>query len=58
MRRPEGHHHHLICSECGAVVDFADCELDWLEKRLSEKTGFEIRSHLLEFLGRCRKCRE
>jgi len=57
MRRPSEHHHHLICSDCGAVVDFANCDLGELEQRLSLKTGFEIEGHLLEFLGRCQNCR-
>lgn len=56
VRRPAEHHHHLICSECGVVVDFTECDLGELEGRLSQKTGFEIESHLLEFLGRCPVC--
>jgi Fur family ferric uptake transcriptional regulator len=56
MRRPSGHHHHLICSNCGAVVDFTDCDLSKLEKRLSKETSFEINGHLLEFTGFCRDC--
>ena len=58
MRRPLEHHHHLICSDCGAVVDFADCDLGELEQRLSQETGFKIEDHLLEFLGRCQNCRK
>jgi Fur family ferric uptake transcriptional regulator len=58
MRRPSEHHHHLICSDCGTVFDFTDCDLSELEQRLSEETGFKINSHLLEFLGVCRKCLE
>ena len=54
----KGHHHHLICSECGAVVDFADCDLGELEERLSQETGFEIEGHLLEFLGHCQGCQK
>ena len=57
MRRPSEHHHHLICSDCGSVVDFTNCNLGELKQRLIEDTGFEIDSHLLEFLGRCRNCR-
>ncbi|MCD6453367.1 MAG: transcriptional repressor [Dehalococcoidales bacterium] len=56
MRRPSGHHHHLICSGCGEVIDFADCDLSSLEQRLTQKTGFKIEGHLLEFFGRCRNC--
>ena len=56
LRRPSGHHHHLICSQCGEVVDFTDCDLGELEKRLSAETGFDIEGHLLEFSGLCPSC--
>jgi Fur family ferric uptake transcriptional regulator len=57
MRRPTEHHHHLICSQCGRVVDFTDCTLEDLEKRLSGATRFDINGHLLEFYGLCPDCR-
>jgi len=56
MRRPAEHHHHLLCSDCGAVADFTNCDLGELEQRLSKETGFEIEGHLLEFAGRCQNC--
>lgn len=60
VRRPSEHqhHHHLICADCGVVVDFTSCGLNQLEQRLSQKTGFDIDSHLLEFLGRCQACQK
>lgn len=56
MRRPSVHHHHLICSDCGTVIDFTDCNLDELEARLSRENDFIISGHLLEFHGRCPVC--
>jgi Fur family ferric uptake transcriptional regulator len=56
IRRPSEHHHHLICSDCGKVIDFIDCDLDKLERRLTKENSFRINSHLLEFLGQCRQC--
>ncbi len=56
MRRPSEHHHHLICSDCGKVVDFTNCDLGELEKRLVKETRFKIEGHLLEFVGKCREC--
>ena len=56
MRRPSEHHHHLICSDCGRVIDFTDCGLRKLERRLSRENSFTINGHLLEFLGQCRDC--
>jgi len=57
MRRPTEHHHHLVCTRCGMVVDFTACDLKDLEKTLSEKTGFAIDGHLLELSGLCPECR-
>lgn len=56
IRRPSGHHHHLICSDCGTVIDFTDCDLSELEQRLAKETSFKINGHLLEFVGQCRNC--
>ena len=61
MKRYElrlGHHHHLVCTECGAVVDVAlKGDLDAVEKRLAKKSGFRIDDHSLEFFGLCPECR-
>jgi len=56
MRRPTGHHHHLVCSQCGRAVDFSNCDLSHLERQLSEDTGFNIEGHLLEVYGKCPDC--
>ena len=58
MRGAVEHHHHLVCSDCSRVVDFAACDLDELEHKLSRKTGFMIESHILELHGRCPQCCE
>ncbi len=58
------HHHHLVCSECGKVIDyteFTDEEKELLtkvEKELSEKYKFKIKSHIIQFCGICNKCSE
>ena len=57
MRRPTEHHHHLVCSGCGRVVDFSGCGLAELEKRLARENKFDIEGHLLEFYGLCFDCR-
>jgi Fur family ferric uptake transcriptional regulator len=57
LSTPE-HHHHLICSNCGEVIDFTGYDLTQLEQRLCRETGFEIAGHLLEFIGRCQNCQK
>ena len=53
-----GHHHHLICSNCGKVIDFTGCELEEMQQSLSKETGFRIDGHLLEFIGLCQTCQK
>ncbi|MFB0559118.1 MAG: Fur family transcriptional regulator [Dehalococcoidales bacterium] len=53
-----GHHHHLICSNCGTVVDFPEFELGKMEQNLSRETGFRIDGHLLEVIGLCQACQK
>lgn len=52
----EGHHHHLICSDCGTVVQFEDCTVAPLLEELSQRTNFQISDHWLEVFGRCESC--
>ncbi|MCC7362962.1 MAG: transcriptional repressor [Dehalococcoidia bacterium] len=51
-----GHHHHLICSECGTVTDFSDPELDRLIHENAGSAGFQLDAHSLELYGRCASC--
>ena len=55
-RPAEDDHVHVICHDCGDVVD-APAELaDSLERRLRDERGFQLdRAHLTVF-GRCAKC--
>lgn len=52
----EGHHHHLICSECGRVTEFSDAVLDRLIQDDARGAGFELEAHSLELYGRCPAC--
>ena len=51
------HGHHLICSSCNQVVEFAECDLDGLLKSVARKTGFRVEGHWLEVFGLCPNCR-
>ena len=54
----EGGHHHLVCSECGAVIEFDECAVGELEQELAQRLNFQIRGHLLEFYGLCEQCHD
>lgn len=52
-----GHHHHLVCTECGNVHDLDECAISDIVRDLSRSSGYEIEGHWLELYGRCRRCR-
>ena len=54
----EGGHHHLVCSECGTVIEFDECTVGELEQELVRRLDFQIRGHLLEFYGLCTQCHD
>lgn len=51
-----GHHHHLICSGCGVVVEIDECDLGALERRLTRRYRFKISEHAITLRGLCRRC--
>jgi Fur family ferric uptake transcriptional regulator len=53
----EGHHHHLLCSECHRVVELEGCGLgEWLDEAAAAH-GFVASDHRLEITGVCANCR-
>jgi Fur family ferric uptake transcriptional regulator len=50
------HHDHLICTACGAIVEFANDRIEALQAKVAERHGFEVESHRLELYGRCADC--
>ena len=58
----KGHHHHLICVECGSVEDISvtreqETDVERLVAEISGPAAFAPLNHVLEIEGRCRKCR-
>ena len=55
----EGEHHdHLICLDCGKIVEFEDDEIERLQEALARKRGFELRRHKHELYGTCGDCQK
>lgn len=55
--RARGGHHHMVCSRCGRIIEFEECVAGEMIEELRDRYGFEVSSHLLEFYGFCRECR-
>ncbi len=51
------HHDHLICTTCGAVIEFHDPVLEARQREICEKKRFTPTFHNLQILGVCSNCR-
>ena len=46
----------LVCEECGMVAEPSEAGLEQSVHELAGTSGFELRSHTLEVMGRCPEC--
>ncbi|MCM0648766.1 transcriptional repressor [Clostridium swellfunianum] len=58
VREDENHqHHHLICSQCGKVIEVQGDLLEVLEHEIEGKYDFKIENHSVKFYGTCSECK-
>ena len=51
-----GHHHHLLCVECGGSEDLTGCDIEDQLKTVAAAHQFQVSGHWLEIYGRCLNC--
>lgn len=49
-------HHHLVCNNCGDVIEVEDDLLDDIEQKIQKTYSFTILNHSVKFFGLCEKC--
>ena len=52
----KGHHHHLVCQECGAIIDLDESTLFSLRDTLLREYKFIADVRHLAIFGRCVNC--
>ncbi len=50
------HHDHLICVDCGDIVEFEEPRIEELQETVAKQYGFALRSHKHELYGICPSC--
>ncbi|MFZ9847610.1 MAG: Fur family transcriptional regulator [Flavobacteriales bacterium] len=50
-------HDHLICTECGKVMEFCDPRLQNIKSTVGELLDFEVMHHSLNLYGVCSSCK-
>ncbi len=54
--RPQ--HHHLICLECGDIIEFMNDRLEAIQAEVCDAKKFRPQSYSLQIFGTCAKCRK
>jgi Fur family transcriptional regulator, ferric uptake regulator len=55
-KSPNSHHDHLICTKCGAIIEFENERIEELQQDVARKNRFLVQSHKLELYGLCAEC--
>lgn len=54
----DAHHDHLICTKCGAILEFENERIEELQRDVARKNRFTVHRHRLELYGLCSQCRK
>lgn len=57
-RCSRGHHHHLVCRDCGRTVEIDGPAAERWASRVAAENGFVDVSHTIEVFGTCSTCSE
>jgi Fur family transcriptional regulator, ferric uptake regulator len=52
------HGHTVVCSRCGRVMEFTQCDMQAVVDAAARQTGFCITEHFLQLSGECPACME
>ncbi len=47
------HHDHLVCMQCGRVIEFFDEAIEERQREIAKAHGFELQEHALSLYGKC-----
>ena len=50
------HHDHMICTECGRVIEFYSPDIEEMQDEMARKFGFKATHHSLRMWGICSEC--
>lgn len=52
------HHDHLICTQCGEIIEFYDDTIEERQKEIAKKFSFQMTDHTMKIVGLCKNCQK
>ncbi|MEE3693608.1 MULTISPECIES: Fur family transcriptional regulator [Campylobacter] len=50
------HHDHMICRQCGVIVEFEDQIIEKRQLAIAKEHGFKLTGHIMQLYGVCSEC--
>ena len=50
-------HSHIICQDCGKIIEFESDKIEQLENEISHRLGFSVKTHRLQLTASCEEFR-
>lgn len=50
------HHDHMICRQCGVIVEFEDRIIEKRQLAIAKEHGFKLTGHIMQLYGVCGEC--
>ena len=50
------HHDHLICTQCGKIIEFYNDQIEALQRKICDENDFIEVEHSLRIFGLCKDC--
>ena len=52
----KAHHDHLMCVQCGEIIEFQEPRVETLQQAVVTRYGYQLLSHTHKLYGLCRQC--
>ncbi len=52
------HHDHLVCLECGKIIEFHDDIIESRQLEVAKKFNFKMSDHTMKIVGICSRCQK
>ena len=49
---PDDHHDHLVCSDCGHIIEFEDDDIEKLQDLVAARFGYTLTDHKMVLFGK------
>ena len=53
-----GHHDHMVCIECGKIIEYFNAEIEDLQEKICNDMNFKLVRHIHQLFGICSICQD